>query len=407
VIAAVVVGLWSAWRRSSRRVVGMALALAILVNVGVVVGAALSWKSATEAKTLACIAPGERGGPYAETFRAAYARKGGKDVLGCGTSIVAPLVGGMHQNFTGPDELPTVIFATEAGAAVALDADEWAGYHSIRGPVETTAQAGFPFAESTQLSTGKILEIGAGPGSWPRTAVVKKNGGRWFWVQEGMWLCYQARFGGPEGRLGYPTGSQEYDDVRRVATQKFERGELYYTEQRGALTPAEFAGGISVACPKGETRTLADVYRVESTTGGVAHEILPGGYADQKFTATAETLGKLAVVVGLDPNSDTGGPHQLRFELWSGGTVVLEKEAPLVNNGWTTVPGDSTSMTDGVEYTLRVINISSDVLGFYLNDENSAGASGNSGCRAYLVGEKPEPAPHHEESCLSALVQGR
>ena len=406
VIAAVVVALWSAWRRNGRRLVGVALVLALLFNVGAVVGAAMGWKKATEATTLACLAPGERGGEYAEAFRAAYARKGGKDVLGCGISIVTPLAGGMHQNFTAPDGSPTVIFASETGAAVALDADEWAGYHSVRGPVETTFQAGFPFAESTQLSAGKVLEVGAGPGNWPRTAVVKKNGGKWYWIQEGMWPCYQARFGGPVGPLGYPTGSQEYDDVRRVVKQRFEGGELYYDERRGALTEAEFVAGISVACPKSEKGTPSDIYRVESTTGGIPHEINPNGYIDQTFTATTQTLSKLAVVVGLDPNSDTGGLHRLRFELRSDDTVMLRREATLVNNGWTTVSGDSIAITKGMDYTLRVVNSSPDVLGFYLNDENSAGAVGNRGCHAYLVGEKPKPAPHYLPSCLSALVQG-
>lgn len=395
------------WLRTRQRVFGIALVAAVLLNVGLILGVSVSYQRVVDTARLACLAPGEGGGPFTAAFRDAFARKGGTDVFGCGTSRVSPLGGGMHQNFTSPDGSLAVIFAIEPGVAVALDPDDWIGYHSVRGPVETTTHAGFPFAEPQVLVTGKILEIGAGPGSWPRTAVVKRTGGTWFWVQ-GMWPCYQTRFGGPEGELGYPIDSQEYDEGRRLPFQRFEHGVLYYDEHRGVLTERELEAGSGVGCSIPSARiALTDVYRVEASPGGVPHEINPLGYVEQEFIATTETIDELAVTVGLDPKSDSGGPHSLSIELRSGGTIIVsEKTVPLVNNGRTSVRGNSTPLTIGSRYTLRVTNASDDVLGFYLNSGDSPGSTGSSGCRAHLVGEKPEPAPHDATACLSALVRG-
>lgn len=60
----------------------------LLLYVGAIVSVSVSYQRAVDTKTLTCLAPGERGGSYTAAFREAFARKGGKEVLGCGISIV-------------------------------------------------------------------------------------------------------------------------------------------------------------------------------------------------------------------------------------------------------------------------------------------------------------------------------
>ena len=96
----------------------------------------------------------------------------------------------------------------------------------------------------------------------------------------------------------------------------------------------------------------------------------------------------------------------MSIELRFGELIIYTARAELVNNSWTSVSGISVPVTIGAKYTLRVTNVSSDVLGFYLNSGDTAGSIGSSGCQSHLVGEKPEPMPHNEEACLSALVRG-
>jgi hypothetical protein len=73
----------------------------------------------------------------------------------------------------------------------------------------------------------------------------------------GIGVYYIDRFGGPEGRLGYPTGPQEYDEARQIAVQDFENGRLYFGADRGALTPEEFASRIRDDCAAGDQRPTA------------------------------------------------------------------------------------------------------------------------------------------------------
>jgi hypothetical protein len=396
-----------AWLRTRRRLFGATLAVSVILNLLLVVGVSVTYQETVDLTKHSCFAPGEGGGSYGAAFRDAFAQAGGGAVMGCATSPVVPIGSGAHQNFAAPDDRQAVIFSAEPGHAVALNPDDWIGYHTVRGPVDTTAYAGFP-SDPLKLASGEVIEIGGSPGDKPLTAVVRQGNGTWYWVQQGVWPCYEDTFGGPEGELGYPIGPQEYDEQSRLAFQRFEHGRLYYDDQRGVRTDEELRTAKDPRCAATTIRPLAvDVYRVESSPGGIPHEILPGGYVDQEFTATAKNIDEVSVVVGLDPRSDTGGAHTLAFDLMSNGKSLTSGTGiTLVNNGRTELLRSAVQVSPGQRYTLRVINVSHDVLGFYLNSADSPESVGSASCHAHVVGEKPQPSPHDATGCLSALVQG-
>ena len=396
-----------AWLRTRRRLFGITLLVSILAYPLLVVGALATYQEAINQTKHSCFAPGEGSGSYGAAFREAFARAGGAAIMGCATSPVVAIGSGAHQNFAAPDGRQAVIFSAEPGRAVALNPDDWIGYHTVRGPVDTTAYAGFP-SDPLKLASGEVIEIGGVPGDKPLTAVVRQGDGPWYWVQQGMWPCYKTNFGGPEGLLGYPIGPQEYDEQYMLPFQRFEHGSLYYDDHRGVLTEMELKTTKEASCETPAIRPpVVDVYRIESNPGGVPHEILPGGHVDQEFTAINSNIDDASVVVGLDPRSDTGGTHTLGFELMLDDKLVASNTGiVLVNNGRTGLLRSTVQVVPGKRYTLRVTNASQDVLGFYLNSADSPGSVGSNGCRAHLVGEKPQPRPHDTTECLAALVRG-
>jgi hypothetical protein len=188
--------------------------------------AALAESRAATFPITSCLEVGAGQPDYAPAFRAAYERHGGVDELGCALNNVTRIENGFHQNFRGKNGGST-IFATEPGRALVLTGDFAEGFPSIANGdgVKATVQAGYPIDEGVRKRDGLMLRVGAG--GFKTSVVVKKEGGRWIWVQPVIWELYQ-KYGGPEGALGYPTGDATPIDNTADLKQTFEYGSLCF-----------------------------------------------------------------------------------------------------------------------------------------------------------------------------------
>ena len=162
---------------------------------------------------------------YASAFRAAYQRRGGVDKLGCAQNEITRVGSGVHQNLQ-KEGAASAIFATEPKRAVVLEGDFHAGYRSIGDDdgMKSTELACYPIDEGVRVGEGFKLEVGAGRGRL--SAVMKKDGSQWFWVQPVIWEVYAQKYGGPEGVLGYPTDKAVPVTGTADLKQTFEHGAL-------------------------------------------------------------------------------------------------------------------------------------------------------------------------------------
>ena len=179
-----------------------------------------------------CLEVGAGRPDYAPAFRAAYERHGGADELGCALNNVTKIENGLHQNFSGKNG-GSAIFATEPDRALVLKADFIDGFRSIANGdgVQAIVQAGYPIDEGVRIRGGFKLHVGAG--GLKTSAVAKKDGGRWIWVQPTIWALYQ-EYGGPDGDLGYPTDDAIHIGNTADLKQVFEAGSLCLENGAGA-----------------------------------------------------------------------------------------------------------------------------------------------------------------------------
>jgi hypothetical protein len=169
----------------------------------------------------------------AKAFRDAYNSHGGEQRLGHACNPVTRLENGYHQNLSGGSAPPGVIMIADGSTrAYVLLGDFDQGFLSIGNGdgVQSVVLAGYPANEGVELRHGRQLEFVTGDGR--RSAVVKRHGGDWYWVQSDFWVRYNnAKLRGPEGPLGYPTSveksSQDGD------CQEFEHGSLLHRAGAG------------------------------------------------------------------------------------------------------------------------------------------------------------------------------
>jgi hypothetical protein len=338
---------------------------------------------------------------YAPAFERAYEQHGGEAQLGCATNPVTQLQDGYHQNLQGPHGRGGgVIMATQPNHAFVLAGAVHAAYVKIGGPDAGTGSvriAGYPSSEQLRLSHGWKVELGAG-GHWAPSALISKDHGGWYWVQSDLWARYNGDLGGPDGRIGYPVA----DAVgwNGGVRQQFEHDWLYFKASVGVLTAEEYASGRPppATAPTASNPSQPSLaYKVDSDKG-VAHQITPRGYVEQRFRPQLAAIDKLSAIVGLNTADSPTTPHLLRLELRDQAGVLLFSETlPVQNNVDTVATFTPLRVQPGALYTLRVVNASRDVVGIYLNMPVGSGRVAEASARAYVVGELGKQAGHLDE----------
>jgi len=361
-------------------------------------------------QSLGCVAVGSGNSDYAKQFQAAYASAGGSATLGCAVTEIVSWAGGYQQTLQGPEGF-SMITAVDPARVVVLNADEYRGFLGIAGQGTSFQQAGYPLSSGIRLRDGSMVRLGEGDPYHPPSAMLKQDGGQWYWVSYSFWQEYNGRFGGPDGSYGYPTSQQEpFDNGVR---QFFQHGWLFYRADTGVLTssqyrqfgagklhpsPSSSANPPSIAPPQ---LRVTKVYDVDSDKG-TSYDLSPNQHADQPFRSSLPFIDQVGVIVGLNPaNNRHGGPHYLKIELLNKAHKVLSSRiSPLANNVNTVVPVPDVRVIPGTTYYIRVTNLSEDVLGVYLNDPSRPGEITDHAGSAIVNGVQ-------EPSVLSAYVEAR
>lgn len=180
---------------------------------------------------------------------------------------------------------------------------------------------------------------------------------------------------------------------------------------------AESASGPAAAGPVPAAPAIpaygptATVYRVSSQGGAVSHTMRSGGSMDQQFVADVDVVDMIGAIVGFDPTQDQPGPNLIELQLIGGGAVLQSGTLDVVNNRETRLSIPETPVRRGGTYTLRVINRSDEVLGFYVNPPGKPSAPANiaaGGARVRITGDDSRPGAYtHPDSALSGIVEGR
>lgn len=359
---------------------------------------------------LGCVAVGSGNSDYAKQFQAAYASAGGSAKLGCAVTDIVFWAGGYQQTLQGPDGFG-MITAVDPATVVVLNADEYRGFLGIAGQGTSFQQAGYPLSGGIRLRNGSMVRLGEGDPYHPPSAMLKQDGGQWYWVSYSFWQAYSQKFGGPNGLYGYPVSQQEpFDNGVR---QFFQHGWLFYRADTGVLSSSQyrqFRAGKLHPSPSSSANTpptappqlrVEKVYSVDSNNG-VSYDLSPNQHADQPFRSGLPIIDQIGVIVGLNPvNDHHGGPHYLRIELLTKAHKVLSSRiAPLANNVNTVVPVPEVRVTPGTTCYIRVTNLSEDVLGVYLNDPSRPGEITDHAGSAIVNGVR-------EPGVVSAYVEAR
>jgi hypothetical protein len=359
---------------------------------------------------LGCVAVGSGNSDYATQFQAAYASEGGSAKLGCAVTDIVFWAGGYQQTLQGPDGFG-MITAVDPARVVVLNADEYRGFLGIAGQGTSFQQAGYPLSRGIRLRNGSMVRLGEGDPYHPPSAMLKQDGGQWYWVSYSFWQEYNERYDGPNGLYGYPISQQEpFDNGVR---QFFQHGWLFYRADTGVLTSSqyrEFRAGKLHPSPSSSANTpsiappqlrIEKVYNVDSNNG-ISYDLSPNQHADQPFRSSLPIIDQIGVIVGLNPANDHhGGPHYLRIDLLTRAHKVLSSRiSPLANNVNTVVPVREVHVIPGTIYYIRVTNLSEDVLGVYLNDPSRPGEVTDHAGSALVNGVR-------EPGVVSAYVEAR
>jgi hypothetical protein len=150
------------------------------------------------------------------------------------------------------------------------------------------------------------------------------------------------------------------------------------------------------------------IYKVTTGPGAVSHQILPGGYVQQAFVSSEGNISQVTAIIG----SGDSRKHPIEFDLLSSdGKKVLFSatisQTSATNNADTAATIEPPiHVGHGTVLILRVVNKSSDTLGFYLN--NPGGQLVPSPYSACLYKEQPNPSIHPDTSgwILAGSVTG-
>jgi hypothetical protein len=394
------------WRRTLKRVL---LPMAAVTSVVV----ALFSARAVEAhippiQSLGCVAVGSGNPEYATQFQAAYASAGGNSKLGCAVTEIVSWAGGYQQTLQGPEGF-SIITAVDPANVVVLNPDEYQGFLGIAGQGTSFQQAGYPLSSEIRLQGGSMIRLGEGDPYHSPSAMLKKSGGQWYWVPSYFWQEYSGKLGGPDGTYGYPASQQEPLD--NGVQQFFQHGWLFYRADTGVLTSSQYrkfrAGELhpspsfpsspSIAPPQ---LRVVKVYQVDSDNG-TSYDLAPNQHADQPFRSSLPFVDQIGVIVGLNPVNDHHAEHYLKIQLLTeAGKVLSSGISRLADNIYTVAPVPDVHVETGTTYYIRVINVSEDVLGVYLNDPSRPGEIADHDGNAVVNGVR-------EPRVLSAYVEAR
>ncbi len=141
------------------------------------------------------------------------------------------------------------------------------------------------------------------------------------------------------------------------------------------------------------------MYKVPSGVGARDIPVLGDGegVVMQPFVATAPRINAAAVIIGIDPaRADPRQPHRIRLEIVElgrapGSSLRAAEATVTVENNNTDITAVFPTPVDvqvGQLYVLRMTNLSSDVIGVYVNKRNG-----------------PEQlVPYAQDVCISGAV---
>jgi hypothetical protein len=394
------------WRRTLKRAL-LPLAAATSVTIAFFSVRAVE-AHIPAARSLGCVAVGSGNPDYASQFQAAYALAGGHTKLGCAVTEIVFWAGGYQQTLQGPEGFSMITAVTPANVVV-LNADEYQGFLGIAGQGTSFQQAGYPLSNEIRLRGGSMIRLGQGDPYHPPSAMLKQDGGQWYWVPSYFWQEYAGRLGGPGGLYGYPASQQEPLD--NGVQQFFQHGWLFYRADTGVLTSSQYrqfrAGELHPSPSSASSASTAPpqlgvmkVYEVDSDKG-ISYDLAPNQHADQPFRSSLPFIDQIGVIVGLNPVNNHHDSHSLRIQLLTEtGKVLSSSISPLADNVYTVVPVPDVQVKTGIIYYIRVTNISEDVLGVYLNDPSRPGEIADHDGGAVVNGIR-------EPGVLSAYVEAR
>jgi hypothetical protein len=396
------------------------LPVAAAASIALAVFAANAVEAYAPVGPFACDAVGSGNAQYAYTFQKAYDAAGGQRLLGCPTTNVVGYAGGYQQNLRGPRGR-SVITSIDPGTAFVLGPDEYQGFLDIAGEGRSFDVAGYPVSNKMRLKDGWIIYLATGD-QRQRSALIRRDGGSWYWVAPGFWEFYYDH-GGPDGKLGYPTGNQQATDNGEL--QAFEHDSLFYRADIGVLTkeqyehqpPASAAPQVPQASSQQPTGQPAQTFCAYTVSGGASDGAMPivlepGGSIQEEFKPPPRPVTGLYVVIGLDPRlAHLDRDHDMTLVLWSadekshfafnGDTNQAD------NNGQTSFgPGLPVTLSSDMPYYLQLINKSAEPVGVYAKPESSSdrGTSKTSGI--IVRGERLSQAEHFRPGwALSACIE--
>jgi hypothetical protein len=394
------------WRRTLNRVL---LPMAAVTSVVV----ALFSARAVEAhippiQSLGCVAVGSGNPDYARQFQAAYTSAGGNSELGCAVTEIVSWAGGYQQTLQGPEGF-SIITAVDPANVVVLNPDEYQGFLGIAGQGTSFQQAGYPLSSEIRLRGGSMIRLGEGDPYHSLSAMLKKNGGQWYWVPSYFWQEYSGKLGGPDGPYGYPASQQEPLD--NGVQQFFQSGWLFYRADTGVLTSSQYkqfrAGELHPSPSSPSSPSIAPpqlrvekIYQVDSDNG-TSYDLAPNQHADQPFRSSLPFVDQIGVIVGLNPVNDHHAEHYLKIQLLTEtGKVLSSGISRLADNIYTAAAVPDVHIETGTTYYIRVTNVSEDVLGVYLNDPSRPGEVAGHDGHAVVNGVR-------ESRVLSAYVEAR
>jgi hypothetical protein len=356
-----------------------------------------------------CIPVGSGNPQYSKPFLQAYEAAGGQNELGCAITPIVSWADGFQQGLQGPKGV-SIITAVTPSQVIILDPDEYKGFQRIAGQAVSFTVAGYPTSGKVRLQHGWMIHLGEG-GEHQPSAMIEQNGSSWYWVSADIWPDYSMKFGGPDGKYGYPIaqGQQLADGF---FSQNFEYGSLYYRADVGVLTTEQYTqlkeGKLHPApSPRSPAPSIAPLglqvknfYDVNSD-GGVSYRLGPNEHADQSFRTVFPFIDQIGVIIGLDPANKHSDQHALELELLTPeGKLLGRGYSPLADNVNTVLRLQNISVETGQTYIIRVYNRSTDVLGVYLNNPRKQGETSTATGPAVVNGVK-------EPGVLSGFVEGR
>jgi hypothetical protein len=148
-------------------------------------------------------------------------------------------------------------------------------------------------------------------------------------------------------------------------------------EARGIVVGSCAWPARAVPTPSRVTPAGGLLYKLPSGDGSRNIPILAGGSVLQPFVASASRIGTVASIIGLDGDrTDVSQPHPVRFEIilphsTRPARVIAQQDTAVtpdnVNKDVAVAFASPVAVEAGKVYVLRAVNLSTSVVGFYVN----------------------------------------